>query len=120
MSKPAVWCWWNRFLAEGARRLLRDAKLFPGKKPIPQDCVRSGIVLAMPPPEHIRHWTVWALAKRLGMFVSTVHGIFEDHGLRPRKVKVFGVSLAPRFETWGLAPRLPARRLPEPEEQWIA
>ena len=36
-----------------ACRLLRDANLFPGKKPIPQDCVGSGTVLAMAsPPAH--------------------------------------------------------------------
>ena len=34
------------------------------------------------------------------MVVSTVHGNFEDRGLRPRKVKIFRISRDLRFEIW--------------------
>ncbi len=99
MSKPTVWRWWDRFLAEGVDGLLRDATRPPGKKPIPEDRVKAAIALAMsPPPEHARHWTVRALARRLGMAVSTMHGILRDNGLRPHQVKTFKVSRDPRFE----------------------
>lgn len=96
---PETRRWWDRFLAEGVDGLLRDATRPPGKKPIPKDRVRAVIALAMPPPpEHARHWTVRAPARRLGMVISTVHGILKDHGLRPHQVKTFQVSRDPRFE----------------------
>ena len=99
MSKPTVWRWWDRFLAEGVDGLLRDATRPPGKKPVPEGQVQALVALAMsPPPEHARHWTVRALARRLGMVISTVHGILKDHGLRPHQVKTFKVSRDPRFE----------------------
>ncbi len=79
--------------------LLHDATRPPGKKPIPEEKVKAAIALAMsPPPEHSSHWTVRALAKRLGMAISTMHGILKDNGLRPHQVKTFKVSRDPRFE----------------------
>ena len=98
MSKPTVWRWWDRFLAGGVDGLLRDATRPPGKKPVPEEKVKAVIALAMsPPPEHVRHWTVRALARKLGMAVSTVHGILKANGLRPHQVKTFKVSRDPRF-----------------------
>ena len=99
MSKPTVWRWWDRFLAEGVDGLLRDATRPPGKKPVPEGKVKAVIALAMsPPPEHALHWTVRALAQKLGMVISTVHGILKDNGPRPHQVKTFKVSRDPRFE----------------------
>ena len=99
MSKPTVWRWWDRFLAAGVDGLLRDATRPPGKKPVPEDKVKALIALAMsPPPEHARHWTVRALARKLGMVYSTVHNILKENGLRPHQVKTFKVSRDPRFE----------------------
>ena len=93
MSKPTVWRWWGRFLAEGVDGLLRDATRPPGRKRVPEDQVKALIDLAMsPPPEHARHWTVRALARRLGMAASTMHGILKENDLRPHQVKTFKVS----------------------------
>ena len=76
MSKPAVWHRRDRFLAEGVDGLLRDATRPPGKKPIAEDRVKAPVDLAMsPPPAHARHWTVRALAEKMGMAVSTMRGI---------------------------------------------
>ena len=50
MSKPAVWRWRDRFLAEGVDGLLRDATRPPGKKPIAEDRVKAPVDLAMSPP----------------------------------------------------------------------
>lgn len=96
MSKPTVRRWWDRFLAEGVDGLLYDATRPPGKAPIPGDRVKAAVALAMPPPpEHARHWTVRALAERLGMAVSTMHGILKANGLRPHQVRTFKVSRDP-------------------------
>ena len=100
MSKPTVWRWWDRFLAEGVDGLLRDATRPPGKKPIKEDKVKELIDLAMsPPPAHARHWTLKALAGEIGgMEATTVRNILRRHGLRPHQVKTFKVSRDPRFE----------------------
>ena len=54
MSKPTVWRWWDRFLAEGVDGLLRDATRPPGRKPVPEDRVKAVVALAMSPPRASR------------------------------------------------------------------
>ena len=99
MSKPTVWRWWDRFLVEGVDGLLYDIPGKTGRKPVSQEKVRQVIELAMsPPPEHSSHWTLRALARRLGIAVSTVFGILKRNGLKPHRVKTFKVSRDPRFE----------------------
>ncbi len=99
MSKPTAWRRRDRFLAEGAGGLLRDAARPPGKAPVPEERVKALAGLAMsPPPPHARHRTVRALAGKPGTVHSTVHGILKRNGLRPHRVKTFKVSRDPRFE----------------------
>ena len=99
MSKPTVWRWWDRFLVEGVDGLLRDIPGRRGRKPISEEKARKLIELAMsPPPEHRSHWTLRALARKLGIAVSTVFLILKRHGLKPHRVKSFKVSRDPEFE----------------------
>ena len=99
MSKPTVWRWWDRFLEEGVDGLLHDIPRRRGRKPILEEKVRELIELAMsPPPEHSSHWTLRALAKKLGIAVSTVFSILKRNGLKPRRIGTFKVSRDPRFE----------------------
>ncbi|MDE2793168.1 MAG: IS630 family transposase [Paracoccaceae bacterium] len=100
MSKPTVWRWWDRFLAEGVDGLLHDATRPPGRKPIPEDRVKALIALAMsPPPPHASHWTLKALAEAMGgMVIAAVRNILRRRGLQPHRVKTFKVSRDPRFE----------------------
>ena len=99
MSKPTVWRWWDRFLVEGVDGLLYDIPRRRGRKPISEDKVSELIELALsPPPEHASHWTLRALAKKLGIAVSTVFNILKRNGLKPHRVKTFKVSRDPRFE----------------------
>ena len=98
MSKPTVWRWWDRFLEEGVDGLLYDIPRRRGRKPISEEKVSELIELAMsPPPEHASHRTLRALAKKVGIAVSTVFGILKSHGLKPHRVKTFKVSRDPRF-----------------------
>ncbi len=70
MSKPTVWRWWDRFLAEGVDGLLYDIPRRRGRKPVSEDKVSELIALAMsPPPEHASHWTLRALATKVGIAV---------------------------------------------------
>ena len=90
MSKPTVWRWWDRFLVEGVDGLLYDIPRRRGRKPISEEKVSELIALAMsPPPEHAGHWTLRALATKVGIAVSTVFGILKSHGLKPHRVKTF-------------------------------
>ena len=99
MSKPTVWRWWDRFLEQGVDGLLYDLPRRRGREPISEEKVRELIELAMPPPpEHSSHWTLRALAKQLGIAVSTVISILKRNGLKPHRVKTFRVSRDPRFE----------------------
>ncbi len=50
-----------------------------------------------PPPEHASHWTLRALATKVGTTVSTVFGILKSHGLKPHRINTFKVSRDPRF-----------------------
>ena len=84
---------------EGVRPPLSPLPRRRSRKPISEENVRELIELAMsPPPEHGRHWTLRALAKQLGIAVSTVFSILKRDGLKPHRVKTFKVSRDPRFE----------------------
>ncbi len=76
-----MWRWWDRFLKEGVDGLLDDVRRGGGRKPLSEDKVRELIDLAMsPPPKHARYWTLRALAKELGIAVSTVFGVLKCNG----------------------------------------
>ena len=103
MSKRAVWRGRDRFLAEGVDGLLRNATRPSGEE---ADCGGQGEGRDRPRDVaagdhrggHARHWTVRALAEKMGMAVSTTHGILKGNGLKPHQVKTFKVSRDPRFE----------------------
>ena len=79
--------------------LLHDATRPPGRAPVAEDRVKALIALAMsPPPPHASHWTLRALAERMGMVFSTVHNILRKHGLELHRVKTFKVPRDPAFE----------------------
>jgi len=57
-SKPVVWAWQARFMAEGVAGLLRDKTRKPGKAPLPPSAVQRVIGLApTPPPGETTHGT---------------------------------------------------------------
>ena len=66
MSKPTVWRWWDRFLAEVVDGLLRHIPVRTGRKPDSEERAGEANERAMPPPVHRSHWTLRALAKRQG------------------------------------------------------
>jgi Winged helix-turn helix len=55
-SKPVVWTWQARFMAEGVAGLTRDKTRKPGKKPLPAGTVQRVVDLALgPPPGEATH-----------------------------------------------------------------
>jgi hypothetical protein len=77
-SKPVVWTWQARFMAEGVDGLRRDKTRKPGKPPLPAATVQRVLDLALgPPPGEATHWTGRMLAKAVTMrarvFLQTAH-----------------------------------------------
>jgi transposase len=83
-SKPVVWAWQARFMAEGVEGLTRDKTRKPGKKPLPADTVQRVVDLALgPPPGETTQWTGRMLAKAVGVSLRSVQRILEAHQLTP-------------------------------------
>ena len=75
-SKTCVWRWQERFMHEGVDGLLRDKSRPPGRAPVPIDRVAQIVRMTQdPPPHEATHWTARAMAKAVGLAVSTVQSI---------------------------------------------
>jgi transposase len=99
MSKPSVWRWQERFMAEGVDGLRHD-KTRPARiPPLPQAMV-EGVVrrtLDEAPADAATHWSAPAMAQASGLSVSSVQRIWRAHGLRPHQVRRFKLSTDPKF-----------------------
>ena len=97
-SKTCVWRWQERFMHEGVDGLLRDKSRPPGRAPVPPDRVAEIVRLTQdPPPHEATHWTARAMAKAVGLAVSTVQSIWKAHGLAPHRWRSFKLSNDPAF-----------------------
>src|SRR5271170_565727 len=93
-SKPVVWRWQARFMAEGVDGLTRDKT----RKPLSTDTVRRVVDLALgPPPGEETHWTGRMLAKAAGVSLRSVQRILEAHKLAPHRIRMFKLSTDPKF-----------------------
>jgi transposase len=97
-SKTSVWRWQERFLAEGVPGLLRDKSRPPRIPPLGAE-VEARVVAATqtPAPGETTHWTSVAMAKHIGISISSVQRIWRKHGLQPHRVRQFKLSNDPRF-----------------------
>jgi transposase len=86
VSKPCVWRWQARFVAEGVDGLLRDKTRPPGTPPLPAATV-----------ERVVERTGRAMARTVGISLSAVQGIWKAHGLVPHRVRTFKLSRDPEF-----------------------
>src|SRR4029453_11589736 len=97
-SKPVVWRWQARFMAEGVEGLARDKTRKPGKPPLPHDTVRRVVDQALgPPPGEATHWTGRMLAKAAGVSLRSVQRILAAHQLAPHRIRTFKLSNDPKF-----------------------
>src|SRR5436853_7940769 len=79
-SKPVVWRWQARFMAEGVDGLLRDKTRKPGKPPLPPATVQRVVDLVLgPPPGDSTHWTGRMLARAAAVSLRSVHRILAAH-----------------------------------------
>jgi transposase len=97
-SKPCVWRWQARFMAEGVAGLLRDKTRPPGTPPLPEATVERVVELTREgPPGEATHWTGRAMAKAIGISLGAVQAIWKTHGLVPHRVRTFKLSRDPEF-----------------------
>ena len=97
-SKPVVWRWQARFMAEGIAGLVRDKTRKPGKEPLPTGTVQRVIDLALgPPPAEATHWTGRMLAKAAGVSLRSVQRILAAHQITPHRIRTFKLSNDPKF-----------------------
>jgi len=97
-SKTCVWRWQERFMHEGVDGLLREKTRPPGIPKTPGDKVAEVIRLTQePPPHEATHWTLRAMAARVGLAASTVRMIWKAHGLSPHRWRQFKLSRDPAF-----------------------
>ena len=98
VAKTAVWRWQERFMQEGVDGLLRD-KTRPSRiaRLAPEIAERVAALTLGPPPGETTHWTAPAMAKLVGISVSSVQRIWRAHGLQPHRLRQFKLSNDPNF-----------------------
>jgi len=98
VAKTAVWRWQERFMQEGVDGLLRD-KTRPSRIPplAPEIAERVVALTIEPPLGEATHWTAPAMAKAVGISVSSVQRIWRAHGLQPHRLRQFKLSNDPNF-----------------------
>jgi len=97
-SKTCVWRWQERFAAEGVDGLLRDKTRPSRVPPLGQEMIDRVVALtATEPPHEATHWTSAAMARAVGISVSSVQRIWRAHGLAPHRMRHFKLSNDPDF-----------------------
>ena len=97
-SKPTVWRWQARYMADGADGLFRDAPRGRAFAPVAPDTVASVVEKTLREiPTNATHWTLRAMAEAAALAPSTVHRIWRQHGLQPHRVETFKLSRDPHF-----------------------
>jgi transposase len=98
-SKPCVWRWQERYIAEGVEGLLRDKTRPPGRKPLSAAIKRKVLAkTAGEKPPNATHWSVRSMAKAVGISHTSVQRIWAEAGLKPHLVRRFKISNDPLFE----------------------
>jgi transposase len=99
VSRPTVLAWRKQFEAEGLIRFGAVAKGRGPKPSIPQEKIAEIVRLTtQTTPDGATHWSVRAMARRVGVSPASVQRIWSELGLKPHLVERFKVSNDPRFE----------------------
>jgi len=98
VAKTAVWRWQERFMQAGFNGLLRDKTRPPRIPPLVPEVAGRIVALTMAgPPGEATHWTGRAMAKAVGISLSSVQRIWRAHGLQPHRLRQFKLSRDPQF-----------------------
>ncbi|HXO31627.1 MAG TPA: IS630 family transposase [Candidatus Acidoferrales bacterium] len=98
VSQPTIRKWQRRFTQGGLESLTQIAP-GRGRKPRYRAAKVAAIVRTTQKqkPAGQTHWSRRTLAAVAGVSASTVHRIWDAHGLAPHRVKTFKLSRDPRF-----------------------
>jgi len=97
-SKPCVWRWQERYVAEGVGGLLRDKTRPSRKKPLSAEVKLKVLAkTANETPANATHWSTRSMAKAAGISRTSVQRIWAEAGLKPHLVRKFKVSNDPKF-----------------------
>jgi len=98
-SKPCVWRWQERYIAEGIDGLLRD-KTRPSRiEPLAPEMKHKVLArTATETPANATHWSRASMAKAMGISPSSVGRIWREAGLKPHRTRGFKISNDPQFE----------------------
>ena len=90
-SKPTIWRWQARFLAEGVNGLLHEATRPAGKPPLTSEVIERVVEMTLAePPGETTHWTCRAMAKA----AAVRHRTFRTKGaLSQKTVKLMVFTL---------------------------
>src|SRR6476620_6986308 len=81
-SKPCVWRWQERYVAEGVEGLLRDKTRPSRKKPLTAELkLKVLIKTANETPANATHWSVRTMAKEIGISHTSVQRIWAEAGV---------------------------------------
>jgi transposase len=98
VSRPMVWRWQQRFAEQGLPGLLRDKTRKPGKPPLSAETVARVVAMTCAePPRQATHWTGRAMARAVGISLTSVQRIWQAHKLQPHRVRTFKRSRDPAF-----------------------
>jgi len=98
-SKPCVWRWQERYVAEGLDGLLRDKTRPSRVPPLPPETKLAVLTkTAKETPSNATHWSRTSMAKAAGISPSSVGRIWREAGLKPHRIDTFKVSNDPAFE----------------------
>lgn len=99
VSRPTVLAWRKQFAAQGLVRFGKVGEGRGAKPSIPAETLAEIVRLTtQTKPEGATHWSVRAMARRVGVSPASVQRIWSDLGLKPHRVDTFKVSNDPRFE----------------------
>jgi transposase len=98
LSRNHVHYWVRRYVADGARGVLRDAPR-PGRKDRLSPERVAAIVNATltTTPVGRTHWSTRTMAAAHGVSEKTIRNIWHQHGLQPHRVTRFKLSKDPHF-----------------------
>lgn len=83
-SKPCVWRWQERYVAEGVEGLLRDKTRPSRKKPLAAEVKLKVLArTANETPANATHWSTRSMAKAAGISHTSVQRIWAEAGLKP-------------------------------------
>jgi transposase len=95
VSKPSVWLWRTRYLAQGIEGLHDELK--PGRpRRISDERVATLVRKTLKTkPKDGTHWTVRSIAREAQLSNTTVHRIWQAFGLQPHRGRHFKLSTDP-------------------------